>query len=320
MASIRTHIRAISPRWIVETYRAVATGREFIRDYAQYVSSSAWHARPNARRGWRDSRESYESRLTINYHGLEKGATLPAPKRPYGESKVKTIEDLLDKASSYGMDLDGRGHALATVQAVENFNNTGTISDTTSPRADRRVLPWNSDDFRSFVQQRHSIRNFDPDRDVALASVREAVAIASDGTPSVCNRRSYRAHFYSDRATISDLLALQNGNRGFGHTVRGLFIVTERRSAFVGAGERNQRWIDGGLFAMTLVYALHAAGFGTCFLNWSQTNRQTALLRMTAGIPRSEDVIVLIAVGYPPNTFRVASSPSRPIDDTFVVH
>lgn len=320
MTSLKERVGAVSPDWLVRAYRTAAAGREFFRDYVQYVTSSSWHTRPNERRGWRDSTESYQSRLTINYHGLEKGSTFPAPKRPYGASKITSIEKLLRNADQHNIEVNARQHAMNAVDATVTFNETGIISDRVSPPAAIVSPVWDSAAFRTFVESRHSVRNFDAGRPIDDAALREAVAVATEGTPSVCNRRSYRAHYYSDRASIDALLALQNGNRGFGHTAPGLFVVTERRSAFVGPGERNQRWVDGGLFAMTLVYALHSAGLGTCFLNWSQTNRQTDSLRERAGIPRSEDVIVLIAVGYPPETYRVASSPSRPIDDTLVHH
>jgi Nitroreductase family. len=99
-----------------------------------------------------------------------------------------------------------------------------------------------------------------------------------------------------------------------------LLVVTERRSAFVGVGERNQRWVDGGLFAMSVVLSLHAQGLASCFLNWSQTVSATQELRARSGIPKTEDVIVLIAVGWPAEQARVARSPLRAVDDWLVEH
>lgn len=320
MTSLKERIGAVSPAWLVRAYRAAAAGREFFRDYTQYVTSSSWYDQPNERRGWRDSAESYQSRLTINYHGLEKGSTFPSPKRPYGASKIIAIEKLLNNADQQSINVSARSHAMSAVDATIAFNETGVISHQISPSVTSAPPIWNGAAFRAFTAARHSIRNFDAERPVDDIIIREAVTTATEGTPSVCNRRSYRAHYYSDRKSIDALLDLQNGNRGFGHTVQGLFVVTQRRSSFVGPGERNQRWIDGGLFAMTLVFSLHSLGLGTCFLNWSQTNARTDSLRERGRIPRDEDIIVLIAVGYPPASYRVASSPARPLSETYVQH
>jgi hypothetical protein len=48
-------------------------------------------------------------------------------------------------------------------------------------------------------------------------------------------------------------LSYQNGNSGFGHTVPALFVITSDMRIFEKSGERNQGWVDGGLFAMALV-------------------------------------------------------------------
>lgn len=318
--TIKERVGKVAPEWVVRAYRTFASSIEFFRDFTQYAASSSWYSRRNDVRGWRDSNESYQSRLTISYHGLEKGATFPVPKRPYGASKCVEIQKLVNNAASEGLELTSREHALRALTAVEGFNRTGVISDDVSPLRSAKNVAIDKSAFRAFVKARHSIRNFDASRPVDEATVLEALTTAAEGTPSVCNRRSYRAHYYSSRKAIDSLLDLQNGNRGFGHTVQGLFIVTERRSAFVGAGERNQRWVDGGLFAMTLMFSLHAVGLGTCFLNWSQTHAKTSALRARGDIPKSEDIVVLIAVGYPPKEFRVASSPVRPLSETFVRH
>lgn len=203
--------------------------------------------------------------------------------------------------------------------AVASFNEGGEISDLVTPRSAWDGAAFEASAVEQFVRNRHSVRNFDMHRSVDAGVIADVVSLAGT-TPSVCNRRSYRAHFYDDPEAIAGLLSLQNGNAGFGHTVPALIVVTERRSAFVGAGERNQRWVDGGLFAMSLVWLLHAFGLGSCFLNWSQPNSQTRRLRAIGRIPETEDVIVLIAIGYPAEGHRVARSPERSLSDLLERH
>jgi nitroreductase len=207
---------------------------------------------------------------------------------------------------------------MTAVAEVERYNRTGKISGVISPQLafeHERLAP---ERIERFAKSRHSIRNFDRNHRVSGSDVRRVIQLAAESTPSVCNRRPFRAYFFNDPDTIHQLLKLQNGNRGFGHTVPALLIVTTRRASFTGSGERNQRWIDGGLFAMTIVWVLHAYGIGSCFLNWSETHKKSSLCRRVADIPASEDIITFIAMGYPAEGCRRALSPSRPLNDILV--
>jgi nitroreductase len=92
-------------------------------------------------------------------------------------------------------------------------------------------------------------------------------------------------------------------------------VVCSEFDIFEKLDERNQGWIDGGLFAMTLVYALHSLGLGSCMLNWSVSNARDASFRAAFGVPENQGVICMIAVGHLRDSFRVAQSPRRPVED-----
>lgn len=308
-----------APRWIVRLYRRLASAGEFWSDYRDYAASTAWDmgaGRPDDRR---DDLEALRSRLTIAYHGLEKGASFASPRQPYGLAKQAEISSLLTLAPKETGLVSGIRYAEEAVEAVSDFNRSGRISGLVTPESEWDGRVYDFSEVERFVSTRHSVRDFDSERGVEMALIQEVTRLAGM-TPSVCNRRPYRVHYFDNREMIDRLLALQNGNLGFGHAVPGLLLVTVRRSSFVGAGERNQRWIDGGLFAMTLVWLLHAAGLGSCFLNWSQTNAQTDRLRSVGSIPKSEDVVVLIALGYAREGHRVARSPLRPLNEIWERH
>lgn len=317
---IRKRLAAAAPQWMVRTYRKFGIRSEFLRDYKDYVASTSWRLEAVSKDPRRDPQESARARLTRAYHGLEKGPTVPVPHRPFGVQKKAQVEQCLSAAEEFAASTDAVKHAREAITAMESFNETGIISDTVSPKSawDGNAVPM--DRVKQFMMSRRSVRNFDPNRMLRSEEVYAAVELAAACTPSVCNRRAYRAHYYAKREQIDAALALQNGNRGFGSTVPRLLIVTERRSSFLGALERNQRWVDGGLFAMTLAWTLHAFGIATCFLNWSQTNHQSDRLRIAVGIPRDEDIIVMIALGYPSADYRVARSPERALFDVLVTH
>jgi nitroreductase len=173
-------------------------------------------------------------------------------------------------------------------------------------------------DFEGFLKSRHSIRHFSTEP-VDPQLIAQAVAMAQT-SPSVCNRQSSRVHVLTEHEHKKQALSFQNGNRGFGDTASHVLIVTSDMRDFVNVGERFQGWIDGGMFSMTLLLALHSLGLGACSLNWSAPARRDREMRHALGIPDNELVIMMIAVGNFPEELSVALSARRPLDeilDTF---
>jgi nitroreductase len=168
-------------------------------------------------------------------------------------------------------------------------------------------------DIESFLTSRHSIRHFD-DRSVAEELIQRAVSLAIS-TPSVCNRQAWKARVFKDPKHKKVILDLQNGNRGFGEQIDTLIVVTCDLQSFMSVGERNEAWIDGGMFSMSLVLALHSVGLGTCCLNWSVRQEQDRELRDTIAVPEAEVIVMLIAVGHIPERLSVARSARKPLND-----
>ena len=115
------------------------------------------------------------------------------------------------------------------------------------------------------------------------------------------------------------LLSYQNGNRGFGHKLGVVLMVTVDLRHFDLIGERNQGWIDGGLFAMSLVYGLHAASLGTCMLNWSEDCESDKAIRKAFNIPDYEIIITMIGAGHVPKKFEVTASPAPDVDEVLSI-
>lgn len=270
------------------------------------------------------------ARIVMDCHRLEKGLALAAPKPGFGRDVIaRLLHDVPEYERRFGPGLpsitarealleyeafnDGCGQAIAPElkafnrdrSAAEDVVAAGTIEVS---REDLQPAPGM--DFERFAQSRFSIRNYTGEP-VSIDAIERAVAIAQK-TPSVCNRQSARVHVALGRDAISKALGWQNGNRGFGESVGALIIVTSDMRIFKDIGERNQCWVDGGMFAMSLCYALHGQGLGTCMLNWSQPMHVDQSMRRALGIPDNEAVITMLAVGHIPPKLRVAISPRRP--------
>jgi nitroreductase len=172
--------------------------------------------------------------------------------------------------------------------------------------------------FKRVITSRSSIRWFDGNAAIDSKLIEDATSLAIS-TPSVCNRQTWRVHSYTGEE-IQKLLECQNGNRGFGQQIPMLLVVTSDLSYFTGPSERNQAWVDGGMFAMSLALALHSIGLGSVCLNWCTNNKQDKALRSISGISDEERIIMLIGVGYPRFDIPIPYSIRRPYDTVLTQH
>lgn len=265
--------------------------------------------------------------IDADAHKLEKGLSLSAPRAGFGkgvaERLVREILTFKDKFGSHdsletAIDVlaqyvefnqkhevvyEALFHDIEALHKLRShYKSLGGCDEYTKAQ----WLEQSQFDLESFVKSRRSIRHF-ADKPVDLSLIEKAVSMAMH-TPTVCNRQAVKAHAYLEPASIQKVLACQQGNSGFGNQAKAALVVTVDRESFFTAAERNQCWIDGGLFSMSLVYALHALGLGACCLNWSADKTQDLGLRKVVNFKESEAVIMMIAVGHLPDQFKVAKS------------
>lgn len=262
------------------------------------------------------------------YHALEKALSFREPRPGAGAANAERLVKLLEttdfadghvsrqrmiglKVLSDWHDLQG---ALSSSSGVGKFlaqrakplpATPGGSIIVTSQELNRGRLS----DPEAFFQSRRSVRDFAAKAvDGALLDRAISLAMAS---PSVCARHAWHVYHTDERAVIDDALSFQNGNRGFGHEVPLLLVVAADLRAFHAGMERNQHWIDGGMFAMSLVWALHALGISSCCLNWSKGPRGDLSFRRAFRIDEAHSIITMIAVGYPNETIKVCASARR---------
>ena len=289
------------------------TFREFAVDASDYLRDSAY--RPERSR----TIAHRERDLMFSYHQVEKGLTFPRTKRPFGAKAASSITQGVSSTDFSRMKPAVMNGAVHAHEALVTWNSVGTYDDRVAPRAEfRPTLVSHADDVSEFFSTRWSCRDYDMDRRISVEDIRSVVRLAQ-AAPSVCNRQSARIQILEDLSLKAKALALQNGNRGFGDSIPHLAVVTVDRRYFKDAGERNQRWVDGGLFAMTFVWALHARGYASCMLNWSLGVTATKALRRELGLSPHEDVICLIAFGHAAAGARAARSERIALDEILTI-
>jgi nitroreductase len=255
-----------------------------------------------------------EAQITKDYHRIEKGLALREPRRGFGIAVAARLRANIPRYQAIsGHDPTVVQHAQSALDALSLWHTDERHVEGDGPTrflASPELL--DPGQVESFFRSRASVRDF-ADRSLPPELIAQAAALALS-SPSVCNRQAWGLWAFHDPATVQRLARLQNGSSGFRDQIPCLLVVTVDAQMFAGAGERNQRWIDGGLYAMSLVWALHALGVASCMLNWSVGRQQTQKLREAARIPDHMDVITMIAVGFPREGLRVARSPRRPVE------
>lgn len=115
------------------------------------------------------------------------------------------------------------------------------------------------------------------------------------------------------------LLELQGGNRGFGHLADKVLVVTSSLEGIATPGERNDIFVNGGMFLMNLCYSLHYHKIAHCILTWAQPLAKDAAAREIIGptLKKEETIIALLSCGEAPGEFDVADSPRKSLDEVF---
>lgn len=276
------------------------------------------------------SRENLAAKITERYHGVEKGLSLPEPRPGFGADLIATLIRLTQRYErEYGEDeiTDAAWGALTAYLAA---NRSYGLADDAIPgaaaiaeRSARRPLSGRpagtvqlaraevadavSGVDLTFFSSRHSTRMFSDDA-VADEDIEFAIAAGSTA-PAVCNRQFTRVHVWTEPHDIADILAIQGGSRGFGAGIRALAMITVTQRAYWSPAERNQGWIDGGLFAMNFMLGLHARSLGSVPLNWSKVPAKDIEMRARTMLDASESIIMLVGIGHLRESYRVAASP-----------
>lgn len=305
---------------------------EFLQDMAVFIRYSGISPLQNKQR-------KLYYKLLIEAHTLEKGLSLAAPRPLFGRQKIEfliksldrydpslslmPVEMILGAFNSYIKFHRDLGVSDPMLDRMESWAELKQKTTSASPSGGLRMfrVPYEGISTMtpsSFLLSRFSNRRFSPDR--LPHEVVTAIVGNARFAPSQCNRQSTHAHFYQDQEKIRALLELQGGSAGFSQDITNLFVITSELSAWGGAQQRNQPFVDGALFCMSLIYFMHASGVATCPLNLAITNSRERKIKSEAGIPMDQRVIMMIAVGYPVSAEIVSAAASPRRDTAEILH
>lgn len=261
--------------------------------------------------------EGLKGNLIYYSHQIEKGLSHKNFREGFGKNACINIKKYLDKYIENGNSIDSFEYQLTIsilnayykkhieknlpqffydlfseyLEEIKNSSSEiGGISQTTlEDKKKNRII-----NYKDLFHNRVSIREYGENK-VDNFLIFEAISMSMK-TPSVCNRQSFRVTVITEQNTIKKTLKIQGGFAGY-PTPPVLLLVTTDIRDFIGANERNQTYVDGGLFGMSLLNSLEFVGLAACPLNAMFYKKEEIKIRSLLNIPNFENLIFFISVG-----------------------
>jgi nitroreductase len=275
-----------------------------------------------------------EGRIIAHYHVLEKGLSHKNIRLGFGQDVLFSLISLLKEYKVKQYDSNNNQY-LAAISVIHEYINIHELQkydvlsiktemkgfsfhDKSKPGgysllSKKKISKLSKIDFEHFALSRFTIRDF-TEKNVDLCLLEKAISIAQK-SPSVCNRQTSRVHIVKDKVNIREHLKFQNGNRGFGQDINKLLIITSDLHYFESSNERNQSFVDGGIFGMSILNSLHYLELGGVPLNWCVTKSNDRFYRRFSKIPENENIIMMIGVGHIPEKFKVPKSKRKKLEE-----
>lgn len=288
-----------------------------------------------------DGEAKLQSRIALRYHIIEKGLTMPHMRLGFGQENIRILIALCERyANLYDCSHETLLHGVSVLQeylnvhkessfdidddivdGIEQLSQKVKVAPSSQAVTDRAMYFRDAKAaFEQFAWSRHSVRNFATEEGVAIEDIKKAIALAQSA-PSACNKQPSRVHIIANRRLIDEILSIQKGNRGFGSGADKLLLLTVDLSCYAGIRERNLCYIDSGIYAMNLLYALHYHEIAACPLNWCDTIEDDTKIRQLVPLLPSETITLVVLCGKPAETtFKLTLSPRLAAESRIIIH
>jgi nitroreductase len=285
----------------------------------------------------KDKKTRDEAWIVIQYHIIEKGLTMPNRRLAFGKPVVLNLIAVINAYYKEWQSFSQQVyHAIGVIKAYYTLHETegydfgddvpfwnsirefvgqySNVQNSVQKKATYEEFYANCDSsFPLFAQSRHTLRHYS-DAIIPKNKIVESVRLAMTA-PSACNRQGVRVHCIANRDLARRILEVQGGNRGFGDKADKILIVTSDLSVEMGGRERNAPYVNGGIFLMNLCYALHYNKIAHCILSCSIELERLAKIRKMASISEKEVIVAMLSCGIAPESFDIASSPRKEVED-----
>lgn len=276
--------------------------------------------------------EKLESKIILDYHGIEKGFLHEKIRPRFARERVKSLiknlqlikaypkqsnqilisNSILKRYYEYHKSLDIEIEDFFPSNAYLVLEDSADVEPVLTVSRELFFHKTNAS-FDSFSHSRKSIRSFK--EDIIEEDVMKSVIDIARNAPSVCNRQASKVYYTNTYAKVQKILSIQGGMRGFKEEIKQLMVVTIDRNYFYTVGERNQMYIDGGIFLMNLLYSLHFKNIGACCANWGKEYQDDLEIAKILELKPSEKVICVVVIGICKDEISYTLSQRREVED-----
>ncbi len=279
-----------------------------------------------------DNFKKVEANIILNYHAIEKGFLHSKIRSQFGVVRVVELLKLLKSPCIVDRDIyksQIQAAYLALCKYYEYHSSINVDISSYFPEKDyinlkekcnlnndivsineyENLRQSSNDNFLLFSKSRKSIREYTGEK-ISIEKILSVIELAKSA-PSVCNRQPSKVYLIENKSKIDDICKIQGGLGGFTENITQLLVLTVDRSYFYSVGERNQMFIDGGIFLMNLLYSLHFYEIAACPAHWALNFEDDIKIKRIIQLSESEKVICIISIGIPKNKIKSTMSLRR---------
>lgn len=298
----------------------------FYDSYLYFIHSTVFN---------QDGLKKIECQLILDYHSVEKGLLFKNTKPRFAQNRIENLHPNLaldiikhnvnrsqirvayQVMCEYYELHEEIGVDISDYYTISQYENYKSILGHSYSKKFQGAINYQRENFYTsvnssfdvFSYSRKSIREYTGEL-VPAALIDQAITLALN-TPSVCNRQACKVYLLEDKERIDKLLTIQGGLTGYTEKINQVLILTVDRNYFYTVGERNQFYIDGGMFLMNMLYALHFYKIANCPANWGKLIHEEKQLQGIVNLPGSEKIICIVPIGIAKEEFRVTLSQRR---------
>lgn len=327
MGTIRNTIKRLLGENNLERIRSfrlnILLKKSFSKDYDLYKKHSSVFKK--------DTYKKIESEITLRYHSIEKGFLHQPIRFRFAKKRVEELINYLrqNEILNHIKDVQIQSAILNLCSYYEfHFEHQININDYFSEEdynyfkkmqtlnlhpvkhhTSMDYFKYKKSDFKEFSTSRCSVRDYSGEK-IPIETIQKVIDLANNA-PSVCNRQGVSVNLVDNKQKIDNILEIQGGLKGYSSNLTQLIVLTSNRNYFYSIGERYQLYIDGGIYLMNLLYALHYYEIVACPAHRGMPIEADYKVQKIIGLDESEKIICLIAIGLPVSDFRTTLSLRR---------
>src|SRR5690606_3031052 len=219
-------------------------------------------------------------------------------------------------------------HTEKIIALKEKFQSIApSTSSTSNPDTTIKSVPYELEklpalaltyeQLHTLLKRRHSVRWYN-EKIVSDDLIRKAVTAALT-SPSACNRQAFNVYSIKDN-TLDEVKKLKLGFEIFADNIHTFLFIVGDQSAYIEERDKHLIYIDGGLFAMSLMLAFETMGVSTCPINFPDMAWLDAEMDRILGLSPYQKGVMLMSIGYADPTSPVPFSAKKCTDEvlTFI--